>query len=256
MKQRINFIDFELTKSLLPTKFHYLFKPSLFLHFMPDPDGRISILEFYNYVHRRVSLLQARLDFSAYDTDRDGFLTEEDLEHFIADLIPSLHLRNLSKTISVYICTAVRKFMFFLDPLRRGKITIQTILLSPILSELFELRYQDPRHHDRNNWFSAHSHLRIYGQFLNLDADQNGMLSRSDLGKYGGGTLTDPFLDRVFQECQTYNGEMDYKSFLDFVLAMENVQTPESMAYCFRLLDMKGVGYLDYFTIGFFLKVQ
>ena len=30
------------------------------------------------------------------------------------------------------------------------------------------------------------------------------------------------FLERVFQECLTYEGEMDYKTYLDFVLAIEN----------------------------------
>ena len=29
------------------------------------------------------------------------------------------------------------------------------------------------------------------------------------------------FLERVFQECLTYEGEMDYKTYLDFVLAIE-----------------------------------
>ena len=48
----------------------------------------------------------------------------------------------------------------------------------------------------------------------------------------------------------------DYKAFLDFVLAMENIQTPEAIAYCFRLLDIKGQKYLDEFTVGYFFKVR
>jgi hypothetical protein len=47
--------------------------------------------------------------------------------------------------------------------------------------------------------FSPQSALRIYGQYLNLDTDHNGMLSRQELASYGAGTLTDVFLDRVFQ---------------------------------------------------------
>lgn len=34
------------------------------------------------------------------------------------------------------------------------------------------------------------------------------MLSKEELSKYGTNTLTDVFLDRVFQECLTYDGEM------------------------------------------------
>ena len=57
--------------------------------------------------------------------------------------------------------------------------------------------------------------------------DHNGMLSKSELLKYGTGTLTPAFIDRVFQECLTYEGEMDYKTYLDFVLALENRKDPQ-----------------------------
>lgn len=46
------------------------------------------------------------------------------------------------------------------------------------------------------------------GQYLNLDKDHNGMLSKEELSRYGTATLTTVFLDRVFQECLTYDGEM------------------------------------------------
>lgn len=46
------------------------------------------------------------------------------------------------------------------------------------------------------------------GQYLNLDKDHNGMLSKEELSRYGTGTLTSVFLDRVYQECLTYDGEM------------------------------------------------
>ena len=32
---------------------------------------------------------------------------------------------------------------------------------------------------------------------------------------------------RVFEECLTYGGEMDYKTYLDFVLALENRKEPQ-----------------------------
>ncbi|KND03012.1 uncharacterized protein SPPG_02083 [Spizellomyces punctatus DAOM BR117] len=255
-ERQISYADFDQINSTLPAKFRSFFKPSCYMRFVEEDDGTISVLQFFNYVLRKVSLLQARLDLSVYDDDRDGYLTEEDLQRYVADLIPSLNLHTLSKSFhKFYLCTASRKFGFFLDPMRRGKIGIQNILLSPILTELFELREPElPKDYERSNWFSAYSSLRVYGQFLNLDTDRNGMLSRSELGKYNSGSLTDLFLDRVFQECQTYGGEMDYRTFLDFVLAVENIQTPEAISYCFRMLDIKGEGYLDEHTIMYFFK--
>ena len=47
------------------------------------------------------------------------------------------------------------------------------------------------------------------------------MLKKGELIKYSSG-LTSIFIDRIFEEYQTFEGEMDYKTFLDFVLAYEN----------------------------------
>jgi len=65
----------------------------------------------------------------------------------------------------------------------------------------------------------------VYDQYLKLDQDKNGMLKKSELARYHGG-FTPIFIDRIFEEYQTFEGEMDYKTFLDFVLAMESKKSP------------------------------
>lgn len=59
------------------------------------------------------------------------------------------------------------------------------------------------------------------------------------------------FLHTVFDEhvrwSKTGGGnarEMDFESFLDFVLALENKVTPEGLTYIFKSLDLQGRGYL------------
>uniref|UniRef100_A0A2S2P2E3 Serine/threonine-protein phosphatase 2A regulatory subunit B'' subunit gamma n=2 Tax=Schizaphis graminum TaxID=13262 RepID=A0A2S2P2E3_SCHGA len=47
---------------------------------------------------------------------------------------------------------------------------------------------------------------------------------------------------------------MDYKSYLNFVLATENRHEPQSIRYLFRFLDIKNQGYLDSFTINYFSR--
>ncbi|CAB0015283.1 unnamed protein product [Nesidiocoris tenuis] len=56
------------------------------------------------------------------------------------ELIPNLpQLDGLEKSFhSFYVCTAVRKFLFFLDPLHTGKIKVQDILTSSFLDDLLE----------------------------------------------------------------------------------------------------------------------
>lgn len=76
------------------------------------------------------------------------------------------------------------------------------------------------------------------------------------VNRYGTGTLTGVFLERVFQECLTYEGEMDYKTYLDFVLALENRHEPQSLHYLFRILDINNRGYLDTFCLNYFFRVS
>ncbi|XP_023225426.1 serine/threonine-protein phosphatase 2A regulatory subunit B'' subunit gamma-like isoform X2 [Centruroides sculpturatus] len=222
-----------------------------------DPYGRISIMHFFNYVMRKVWLHQTRIGLSLYDVAGQGYLEEPDLENYILELIPTLsQLDGLEKSFhSFYVCTAVRKFFFFLDPMRTGKIKIQDILACSFLDDLLELRDEElPKDAQQSNWFSAPSALRVYGQYLNLDKDHNGMLSKEELSRYGTGTLTSVFIERVFQECLTYDGEMDYKTYLDFVLALENRKEPQSLQYFFRILDIIGRGYLNVFSLNYFFR--
>ncbi|XP_077477722.1 serine/threonine-protein phosphatase 2A regulatory subunit B'' subunit gamma [Stigmatopora argus] len=225
--------------------------------FHTDPHGRISIMQFFNYVMRKVWLDQTRIGLSLYDVVGQGYLRESDLENYILELIPTLpQLDGLEKSFySFYVCTAVRKFFFFLDPLRTGKIKIQDILACSFLDDLLELRDEElSKESQESNWFSAPSVLRVYGQYLNLDKDHNGMLSKEELSRYGTATLTSVFLERVYQECLTYDGEMDYKTYLDFVLALENKKEPVALHYLFKLLDMDNQGYLNVFSLNYFFR--
>lgn len=80
-----------------------------------------------------------------YDQTGQGFLRESDLENYIQELIPTLpQLDGLEKSFhNFYVCTAVRKFLFFLDPLRTGKVRIQDILACSFLDDLLELRDEE-----------------------------------------------------------------------------------------------------------------
>jgi serine/threonine-protein phosphatase 2A regulatory subunit B'' len=208
-------------------------------------------------VTKKFWLHQTRIGLSLYDGAGLGYLKESDLENYIFELIPTLpQLEVLERSFySFYVCTAVRKFFFFLDPLRSGKVKITEILSSGFLDQLIELRDEEiSKEQLESNWFSAQSALRVYAQYLNLDEDHNGMLSKQELAQYGSGTLTDVFLDRVFQECVTYGGEMDYKSYLDFVLALENRNEPQAIQYIFKILDIKQKGYLNPFDINYFFR--
>ena len=47
---------------------------------------------------------------------------------------------------------------------------------------------------------------------------------------------------------------MDYKTFLDFVLAMENKKSQYSLQYFWRVLDIYHKGGIDTFVINMFFR--
>ncbi|CAN0189144.1 unnamed protein product, partial [Discosporangium mesarthrocarpum] len=60
----------------------------------------------------------------------------------------------------------------------------------------------------RKSWFSAESSLRVYSEYLELDKDENGMLSKEELINYVGSRvpmrLTPIFIQRIYEEINTY----------------------------------------------------
>ncbi|KAG6488435.1 hypothetical protein ZIOFF_049678 [Zingiber officinale] len=116
----------------------------------------------------------------------------------------------------------------------------------------FESEEEVPDTEQAENWFSLTSAQRICDMFLALDKDKNGTLSKQELKEYAEGTLTEIFIERVFDEhvrrSKAGGGntrEMDFESFLDFVLGLENKDTPEGLTYLFKCLDLQGRGYLS-----------
>lgn len=47
----------------------------------------------------------------------------------------------------------------------------------------------------------------------------------------------------------------DYKTYLDFVLALENRKEPAALQYIFKLLDIEDQGHLNVFSLNYFFRV-
>ena len=78
------------------------------------------------------------------------------------------------------------------------------------------------------------------------------------------GTMSQIFQDRVFEEHVAFSradrrsnvrNEMDLSAFLDFLLAWENRDTPQAAKYFFKVLDIRGQGYLTQVGGGRWLSV-
>ncbi|KAJ3314585.1 Serine/threonine-protein phosphatase 2A regulatory subunit B'' subunit gamma [Boothiomyces sp. JEL0838] len=255
-KYYISYKKFKIVREKVLPKLRPYFTAKHFLGFKQTDKKLISASDFMEFIFKTNLLMEGYDSLSDYGQTYDGFVTEDELQLYIEDLIPSLCLRPQSAQFrKFYLCNCVKKFTFFLDKNRNGRMKIMNIVLSPIFVELMELKDLSlSQELQDNNWFSTSVSMRVYGEFIRLDTDKNGMLSRKELARYRNGNLTRAFLDRLFAEMQTYGGEMDYMGYLDFVLAIENLDTPEAMAIIFPILDVKKDGFLDESTISYFVK--
>jgi len=227
-----------------------------FMRLPKDDQGRVPVLTFFNYMLKKVTLYQTRVELGVNDGTGEGYLTESELEGYFYDLIPTLPaLAKLPEHFyPFYVCGAGRKFFFFLDPQHRGRIPIDAVMQSSVLSELLELQNASEEEECATNWFSATAAAKVYTHYVRLDADRNGMLSAAELAGYNDGALTALFVQRVFETSQTYNGEMDYKKYIEFVLAMENPASKPSFDFFWKILDINGDGLLTPFVVKLFYR--
>lgn len=115
------------------------------------------------------------------------------------------------------------------------------------------MKERDTKENVNTNWFSLNNFWRIYKKYIDLDRDKNGMLSKEELIKFGPG-LTQIFIDRVFEEYQKYESAIDFKQFIDFVLAMENRSHPSAIYYIWRTVDVYHKNAVDTFIINLFYR--
>jgi serine/threonine-protein phosphatase 2A regulatory subunit B'' len=263
--ERINYKDFKKIGEKLGSVFEDFFKATTFLKFDRDKYGRIETLAFCHYVLRKTDSDKNRIKLFVSDVYCEGYLTDKELEAWIKEEIKEFYFyKSITEEIKeYYLLVAQRKFFFFLDPKRTGRIYIKDVVTSQILSEFNEMKERNPnRSGDKDedehssspgNWFSLSNFKRIYKKYIELDVDRNGMLSRKELIRFGPG-LTMIFIDRIFEEYQRYENAIDFKQFIDFVLSLENRKHPSSIAFLWKAIDVYRKNAVDTFVINMFYR--
>ncbi len=144
------------------------------------------------YFCQLVQLTRLRISLTCYDELGYGWLREQDLENYVYDQLACLQpLSTLDRDFyPYYVFTAVRKFFFFLDTNRRGKLWISDLLQSSVMGEFDSLRYplgsqgmlpnnnsingtQSKRNTLASSWFSAQKTQDVYGKQVNNSSYKN-----------------------------------------------------------------------------------
>lgn len=103
--------------------------------------------------------------------------------------------------------------------------------------------YVSPEVLSMDNWFSLALMSRIYEHFTALDSDGDGVLTCEELSHYSNDSFTQLSIQRVFECHVSHSGSrhiMDYKTYLNFVIATEHAATRPAMRYIWAVLDLDG----------------
>jgi serine/threonine-protein phosphatase 2A regulatory subunit B'' len=253
--------------SCLPIVFPLL-TMQMFLQCPRNPEGEVEVKALFNKFGQAMSLAKMEAELHMFDADNDGRITEEETELYVQDLIPTIGgLAKMEKDfIPFYCCAASRRIFWTLDSGGRGSVRIADLLRSSIMDEWLELQLTSdelPR-----NWFGVSMSTQLYDKFLALDSREVGTLCASDMKKYkkgipmiaedglppGVSPLSSLFIDRVFETLALYSSEMDYKKFVDFVIAVEFLPQCHRPAFFWNIFDMNGDGVLTPLTVNHFFK--
>lgn len=94
-----------------------------------------------------------------------------------------------------------------------------------------------------NNWFFFGLVQRIYDHFTTLDVDGDGVLTEKEMREFNDASFTELVIHRLFEVYIPSNGRerhvIDFKNYLNFVLATEYPSTPASLQYIWQILDLE-----------------
>ena len=161
--ERLEYDEFCLLRSRVSRRLRRWLTTKIFL-MLRDDGGTCDIHALYDYFYSVGCMVKTRLTLQSYqDAEAPlGQLREQDVEKWIIDLYPSVTIRSDlgahsdSEFQAVYTAAATRAFFFFLDPRLQGRVSIDTLVSSPITDALLEVTLTAEEGELIESWHLAH----------------------------------------------------------------------------------------------------
>lgn len=275
---KLTFDLFGALQRQVPESLRRHFKSSNFLFFCKDLSGEINTDEFLRFIQRSIDVERTYLHLLRFCQFHGGFrndnyvITEREFERYLFSLIPEM---SCCKGLDVwfypyYVFAASRRFLFFLDQRHTKTVNIKKLAHSTVMEELLFLKRLSQYEKDmdpqifqsqvESNWFDGGNAMKMYRKFISLDRDQNGTLSSAELLHFTGSSqhrhvqFTSLAVDRLIEVHVKYSPptELDFKGFVDLLLAIDNKTHASSLDYFWKILDIDNTGHLTPRAIRYF----
>ena len=242
---QLNYDEWIELKSKLPASMQSWMKANTFLGLQRNHAERVHVSTISRYWVTRSHISCVGTDLANLDRDGDGMLDEPDIEDFIFNCCEQQPGFIRPDFLQFYVYHAARKFLRHLDVRGSGRISVHAVLSSALLMEFLQVLYHDPTAASEpgtspdssvytTSWFAPGEAHAVYNDYIALNLRGTGLLNLGELRGCTAGQFTVPFLQQVFQAVRTYSGELDYKGYLDFILAMKYRSHMYSMKVCAR----------------------
>ena len=247
--------------------------------------GRDNNERFFNIIVNNVNTINSKNNNSIFASDSDAMIYPKDLIPYVKKIVdthPSLaFLKDQDVFKNKFIEFIVARCFYIMDPELRGVVGLQQFRKVD-LATIFYRAERMPDVNDTQHVFNYHHFYVAFCKFWDLDNDQDGYISKDELYKFNGSTISPIVIDRFFKSksyprydpsIPTYNkadqknakGDMgrtnrkkhiDFIAFTYFLMSSEDKTNLTSINFWYKLCDLDDDGVLSIQEVEELYKTQ
>lgn len=187
------------------------------------------------------------------DKKNVGSLTKTQFIKFVQQISDEFEfIDDLSESIEkgkiLYCFYLTERFFVTLDPLKTGRIAIENIIASDLFHFLLKLAAEG---NTSPNPFDDKTALLFMDEFMGMDSDKDGLITKDDILRMPGTRFTVSFVDRIFDtiasSCMT-----DFGWYFRFKIAYSNLGKPWANILFFDVMDIDENNELNETEVNYF----
>lgn len=234
--------------------------------------GTVDIRVLYENLQIQIAVAKFAAEMLLMDDVGDRTLHVDQFEAYVEDTlsgIPGFQEVVRRQLVDAHKTAHTERFVWLLDKRNQGRFDLRQMLAIPDLKYMLvhQLKPEELSSHpvESVRWFACGTTIRLFDEFNRLDQRRKRRLALGDMRKYrkfldnynrGNNANNGPlspevspisfsFIKRYFEVTPTYDGELDFRCFIHFVLNVESLPTrcPRAGLF-FDIFDADGFGVL------------